>query len=121
MAKKRSGNGRGSVYQRGDGKWCAAVTLPDGRRKVVYGRTSDEVDKKLTALKSDRDKGLPVAVDRQTMAQYLQAWLRDVAEPRVKPITYQGYEALLTRHVVPALGKRQLTKLSPQDIAALYK
>jgi hypothetical protein len=33
-------------------------------------------------MKADRDKGLPVAVDRQPMAQFLTAWLRDVAEPR---------------------------------------
>ena len=42
------GNGEGSIYQRSDGKWCAAVWLDGGKRKVIYGRTRLDVAKKLT-------------------------------------------------------------------------
>ena len=39
MARTR-GNGEGSVYQRSDGKWCAAVTLDGGsvRRSTECAR-----------------------------------------------------------------------------------
>ncbi len=40
---KRTPKGEGSVYQReSDGKWCAAVTLPSGRKKIAYGDTEEE-------------------------------------------------------------------------------
>jgi integrase len=41
---KTRGKGNGSIYQRGDaGKWCASITLPDGKRRTFYGATRDEV------------------------------------------------------------------------------
>jgi integrase len=49
MAMKR-GNGEGSVYMRGDGRWYGAITLgvnAQGRpnRKTVSGKTCTEVVK----------------------------------------------------------------------------
>ena len=38
----------------------------------------------------------------------------------MRPPTFLGYETLLTRHVLPTLGKRRLTKLSAHDIDSLY-
>ena len=51
------GNGEGAIYKRiekytkRDGtvteieRWCAAVTLPSGTRKVLYARTREQVAK----------------------------------------------------------------------------
>ena len=56
----KRGNGEGSIYQREikrklkDGSvtstsvWCAAVSLDSGKRKIVYGKTRQDVGKKLT-------------------------------------------------------------------------
>ena len=40
----RRSNGEGSVYQRGDGRWCAAIVADDPatcerKRTVLYGKT----------------------------------------------------------------------------------
>ena len=35
-------NNEGSVYQRNDGRWCAACQA-NGRRKYIYGKTQSEV------------------------------------------------------------------------------
>jgi hypothetical protein len=49
MAKRA--NSEGSIYKReSDGKWVGAVTLPGGRRKVIYGTTRKEVSAKVTAV-----------------------------------------------------------------------
>ncbi len=45
----RRGNGEGSVYQRSDGKWCAALSLGAGKRKVIYGKTRQQASTKLAA------------------------------------------------------------------------
>ena len=39
-------NNEGSVYQRSDGRWCAACQV-NGRRKYIYGKTQSEVLAKL--------------------------------------------------------------------------
>src|SRR5437879_6428721 len=44
---KGRGNGEGSIYQRSDGKWCAAISLAGGKRKVLYGRTRKDVANRL--------------------------------------------------------------------------
>ncbi len=56
----RRANGEGSIYRRSDGRWCAGITLPDGKRKYLYGETRKEVAEKLNQLKHNVQQGLPV-------------------------------------------------------------
>ncbi len=53
---KRAPDGAGSVYQRKDGSWAAALRVgyQDGRpaRVTVYGKDPDEVLKKLDEVRS---------------------------------------------------------------------
>src|SRR5687768_13029746 len=119
---KRRGHGEGSITLRPDGRWQAQVDLgwSDGkrRRKYLYGRTRRQVSEALrTALQAAQDGALP-SDGRQTVSQFLLRWLRDVAQPRVRPRTLDTYEAAITLHIVPTLGKRPLAKLTPQDCQA---
>lgn len=52
----RRGHGEGSIYQRKDGRWTAAITLEDHKRKTFYGRTRKEVQDKLKVAL--REQGL---------------------------------------------------------------
>lgn len=36
-------NGEGSIYERKDERWATSVTLENGKRKTVYGKTQKEV------------------------------------------------------------------------------
>ncbi len=47
MPRMRRGHGEGSVYQQTDGRWTAAITLENRKRKVFYGKTRKEVQEKL--------------------------------------------------------------------------
>lgn len=120
MGGKRRAHGEGTITKRADGRWEAKVTLPDGRRKSLYAKTQTEARTKLTAALRDLDRGLPLARDdRQTVAQYLGAWL-DMVRPAVKPKTFALYEMLTRYHIVPAIGTITLTKLSPAHIQRLW-
>ena len=118
MAKR--GNGEGSIYKRADGRWCAAISAgwKDGKplRKYIYGQTKGEVREKLTKAKRDQDMGLPVAVERQKLSDYLHNWLENCAKPSIRPKTYTSYEQLIRLHIVPALGNLYLEKLAPQHV-----
>jgi integrase len=118
MAGKR-GNGEGSIRQRANGRWEARVLL-DGQSKSLYGRTRQEVARKLAAVVRDHDKGLPITRDeRQTLSQFLTTWLETV-KPTVKSSTWRRYRDYMTLHVVPNLGRISLAKLTPQHIQTLY-
>lgn len=125
MAGKRRGNAEGSItlYKGKDGApdlWCARLTLPDGRRKAIYGKTRAEVAQKLTKALRDRDQGLRAAGDeRQTVGQYLTRWLETV-KPTLKQRSYERYEQAIRAHVLPALGGVKLVKLSAHQLQAFY-
>ena len=118
--RKKRGQGEGSIYKRKDGLWVGAVNLgyQSGKlkRKVYYGKTREEVQSKLVAALSDVQKGIPIPTERQTLAKFLQSWLTEVVKPSVRPKTLKTYEYIVRLHLEPELGKKVLTKLSPQDV-----
>ncbi len=120
----RRGHGEGTIYRReSDGKWCTAVDLGwvngKRKRKVIYGKTRKEVAEKLKVALRDQQQGLPVAVERQTVGTFLARWLADVAKPSVRPKTYASYADTVRLHLIPTLGRIELSKLQPQDVTAL--
>jgi integrase len=118
--RRRRGNAEGTVFQRKDGRWVAAVSGVDGRGRVYrYGKTRAEAAAKLTkALKAVQD-GLPIPGERQTVGQYLQTWLEESAKPAIRPATYASYACLVRMHLVPELGHVPLAKLTPQQLQSL--
>ena len=120
----RRGHGEGSIYQReSDGKWCCVVDLGyvngKRKRKVIYGTTRKEVAEKLKVALRDLQQGLPVATERQTVAQFLTRWLADVIKPNKAPKTYRSYEQNTRLYLIPAFGRYQLGQLQPQQVQAL--
>ncbi|HEX2350830.1 MAG TPA: hypothetical protein VHI51_20535, partial [Ktedonobacterales bacterium] len=123
MAK--AGNGEGSISQRigQDGKpgvWQSRISLPDGRRKTFYGKTRQEVARKLAAARRDRDRGLPIVTDeRATVEKHLTDWLARMKPPRVRASTHLRYTGLLA-HVIRAYGRQRLTHLTARQLTTLY-
>ena len=110
MAKR--GNGEGSIYRRkSDGKWTGSVTLDDGKRKVIYGKTRSEVQEKMKTLLHEQQQGKLVATSSQTVEQFVVDWLENTHRHKVRPRTYERYREAVYLHIVPALGRIQLQKL----------
>jgi integrase len=86
------------------------------RRKYVYGKTKEEVLRKLNALRSELDKGMPLANDRTPLRRYLDRWLEDVVRPQRRPNTYASYAERIQTHIAPELGRIPLAKLKAHDI-----
>jgi|tagenome__1003787_1003787.scaffolds.fasta_scaffold20920142_3 integrase len=112
-------NGDGSIWQRSDGRWCAAYYVPKssgGRvRKYVYGQSREEVRRKLTELIRNVDQDVPVPIGGQTVSDYLAEWLQHV-RPLLRESTYAAYESNVRLHISPRIGKRRLDKLSARDV-----
>jgi len=124
MARKRNA-GEGSIFQRSDGRWCAQLDLGwEGgkrRRKYVYGATAAEVQEQLLKARADIAAGLPIVVERQTVAQYLADWLENSVKPSVRPLTHEQYCQHVKLYLAPLLGHHRLAKLAPQHVRAFLK
>jgi integrase len=122
VSNRKRGHGEGSIYQRADGRWCATISLAgtkSRRRKSFYGATRQKVANKLTKALNDRQQGLTLAGNRQTVEQFMTSWLEDSVRTAVRPRTFESYELLSRVHIVPALGRVTLQQLEPQHVQAL--
>lgn len=115
----------GSIFQRSDGRWVAMVSLPNvpggtgGKRKSLYGKTRQEVLRKLAATQRDLERGFPIVSDRQTVSQYLTDWLI-AQEALLRPRSYVRYCDDVRLHLVPTIGTIKLSQLTAQQIERLY-
>ncbi len=118
MGKNR-GHGEGSIYQQTDGRWTAAITLENRKRKVFYGKTRKEVQEKLKQALHEQQQGTLVTASQQTLEKFLLQWLED-RRVSVRSRTYERYEEYARLHILPVIGRVQLQKLTAQQVQALY-
>ncbi|MBI3909806.1 MAG: hypothetical protein HY320_02615 [Armatimonadetes bacterium] len=106
---------KGTVHQRGKNTWLIGVDLgkdAGGKRKRVW--------KTLHGPKKDAQRELTRILHELDTGAYLERWLTDYAKSNTAPRTYEGYEDILQKHLIPALGQIPLKKLKPLDIQGYY-
>jgi integrase len=125
MARGRRGAQEGSIFQRKDGRWVGSLNLgwENGKRKRrhFYAATAAEVRDELLKARSDQSHGLPVASERQTVAKFLEGWLEHTLKNRAKPRSFESFTTIVNKHIVPAIGRIRLDKLTPQQVQALLE
>jgi hypothetical protein len=106
------GNGEGAIYNRlqkytkRDGtvteieRWCAAVTLPSGTRKVLYGRTREQVSRKLTKALGDLQVGVAPPDQRETIGSWLTAYVDDLEARGTANGTRRSSQSLVSHRQV---------------------
>jgi integrase len=119
----RRGAGEGSIFKRADGLWVGKVQVgvdENGKRlrRTVYGKTRAAVLEKVDELRQRVAAGPWVDAGTLRVGEYLDAWLRDVAGPRVRGKTLDYYRRVL-RPVRSAVGGLQLRALTPMHVQAL--
>ena len=87
----RRGNNEGTIRKRADGRWEARVALPDGKKKCFYGKTRQEVARRLNEALRDKEQGLPIVDERQTLGQYLLTWID--TKFKLKPSSVRRYRS----------------------------
>ena len=121
-APKR-GNGRGNVRRLASGRyqWRASVTLPNGEVQRVSGtvKTKTEAEEALREALTDAARG-DFSISRDTTVQeYLQGWFAARAEGQSAKYN-EAQSGLIATHIVPGLGKRRLTSVTPTDLQVFY-
>lgn len=111
----RRGRGEGSIYQRKDGRWTAAISVGGGRRQHFYGKTRREVQTQLTAALRARDQGVAITASRQRLDSYLEEWFAAIT-PNVRRSTWITDAGRVRNHIIPALGRIPLGDLTPAHV-----
>lgn len=122
---KRRPNGSGSITLRKDGLYMGrAYVLTDAgfkERVTVYGNTFEEVDAQLGKLKANDQQGVPKVKAATKYGDYLDYWLTEVIAKEKAQTTHEHYASLVKRHIKPALGSKELQKLSVNDIRSFLR
>lgn len=121
--KRRRGNNEGSIYQRKNGTWAAALIVgvkTDGKpdRKFLYGKTRKEVAEKLRNAQNKLDVGVMPGGDNILFGTWIKNWLEVIIKPGIKERTYKNYRSAIYKHIIPGLGNCRLKDLSDDVIQA---
>ncbi|EGK10195.1 phage integrase family site-specific recombinase [Desmospora sp. 8437] len=116
---------RGHIRKRGS-KWAIVLDIgkkADGsrNRKWFSGfKTKKEAQSFLNQKLHQIESGTYVEPSKITLGEYLNRWLKDYAELNTAPRTYQGYEYMITQHIIPQIGDIPMDKLKPMHIQGYY-
>jgi integrase len=90
------------------------------RRFVSVKGTRREAERALTDAVHRRDTGLDIDPSKLTVAKYLKRWLADYAATNVSASTLVRYQGIVDNHLLPTIGRVQLSDLRPAHIQRVY-
>lgn len=114
-----------NIYKRKDGRYEGRYVIgkqTNGRTRFgyIYGRQYADVRHRLMEKKLERFQQRASFDEReQTVAEWLQKWMRNEVVGSVKASTYQTYRRQLNCHLLPRLGSYYLSQLTPCVLYAL--
>lgn len=101
----------------------AGYTSSGARRYVtITGRSEKDATTKLRAKQNEiaRD-GIPKAgAATLTVIRWSEQWLPIYAR-KVRPTRYTDARGVVRRYIIPAIGHRKMTALTPADVRAVHK
>ena len=117
---------KGHIRQRSNRSWAVVIDLgrdASGKRHqkwhTIHG-TKKDAQRELTRLLHQLDTGTYVHPSKMTVAEYLERWLKDYAQPNVAAKTFERYAEIARKHLIPHLGHFSLAKLHPLHIQEYY-
>jgi integrase len=115
---------KGSVKKEGS-TWYYVVTLgrknngkPNQKKKRGF-RTKKEAEKALQKLLYEYESGMYVEPSKILYVDFLEKWLKQ-KKTQVQTSTYMSIETNVIKHVIPALGQYQISKINASMIDDFY-
>ena len=125
MARGRK-RGDGSIHLRKDGRWEGRFVVGRDERgfpvtKNVLARTKSECAAKLKELRERLETPAPEPTRSGiTLGAWLDRWYQEYKKANLRPNTQMSYERRIYQHIIPALGRIPLDKLTARDIQQFY-
>lgn len=121
------GKGEGSISQDAKtGLWVGRIELPTHdldangqpkrRRKVIRRKDKADLIREMNKLRTrlQRSGDLPTA--SMTVEQWFDYWLRNIAAKEKRPATMRSYRSIVSKHIIPSIGKVRLEKVTAENV-----
>jgi integrase len=119
---------RGHIRNRYKGSYDITVELerdPITKKRQQYHETikgtKKDAEKRLAELEHQLDKGSFARPGKLTVAEFLEAWLKENCVPNRARNTTETYDFFIHKHIIPSIGMIPLTSLRPGHLQHLYK
>lgn len=114
-----------NIYKRKDGRYEGRYVTGkgvNGKTKFgyIYGYQYAEVKTALLMKKAACTRQLagPINECKYSVAEWMSRWMEDEVLGSVKPSSYQTYDHLLKKHLLPTLGSLKLSAVTPAIVQA---
>jgi hypothetical protein len=118
---------RGHIKKRYENSYTIVLNLGrdpvTGKRKqqwIAVKGTKKDAERRLAELLHQIDSGAFIEPARTTLHDYLERWLKDYVQPNLSPRSAEGYEHIMRKHLMPALGNITLTQLKAEHLQRYY-
>jgi len=117
---------KGYFRKRGE-KWSFTVDIgrdpvTGKRRQITRSGFASEKEARIACAQviADFERGEVVNPSNETLKSFLLDYLENVFSKEVAPNTYQSRRAFAEHHIIPIIGHKKMSKLTPMDIQRLY-
>lgn len=116
---------KGTVTKKGK-RWYICYPIgkdANGKRILKWESSWDtkrDAERVLRLRISELEGTFEHKADKSTLAEFLEYWLKTCCAPRLAANTVRGYEVNVRKHIIPYIGKMQLSRIKPRDIQELY-
>jgi integrase len=116
---------KGHIRERSPGRWAIILdqhdqTTGSRRRKWHSFRgTKRQAQIECARLISEIQSGAYIEPSKLTLGEFLDKWLADI-KARVSPKTFERYDQVCRKNIMPLLGAIALPKLKPVQISEFY-
>lgn len=109
-----------NIYKRKDGRYEGRYVIGKAaggktRFGYVYARQYSEVRRQLLQRKAEQlcNGGGAACIRQGTLAEWMPYWMESQVLGCVKASSYQTYQNLIKRHLLPGLGEYELEQITP--------
>lgn len=94
-------------------------TMPDGKRKYVYGKTKAEADAKLAELKAQVEAGVNLG-DDTTFGELAKLWIEQYKAPTVRESSLCVFKGQINAHLMPYLATLRVKDITPHIVQTVF-
>ena len=102
-------------------RYATHVTAANGKKVYVYGKTKEELERKILEAKIAMHSGVDITCNF-TFEEYASPWMAAYkSPPRVSEPSHLLADANMRNHVLPFFGKMKLRDIKPMHIQLFIK
>ena len=102
------------MKKRKDGRYCKKITLPNGQKKFIYGKSAPEVTQKERDILREYESGV-ILGDETRVLEWAKEWYKTY-KSALRYKTKESYLNALNNHITPFIGGLKLKEVKPIHI-----